>query len=90
VVILAIQNTHFSILSNNFLTQTSTDYLSHLILSLNIIFQCIFLLLREKEREKGEIEGDRGDKNNKKRQMCYSELSYMKVYCSQMDIDTSF
>jgi hypothetical protein len=40
-LILAIQNAYFSILTTNFSKQTSTtDYLLHSQLSLNIIFQC--------------------------------------------------
>jgi hypothetical protein len=45
LVILVTENTHFSILTNTFSIQTLSNYLFHYLFSLNIIFQCFFIVL---------------------------------------------
>jgi hypothetical protein len=63
-LILAIQNTYFSILSTNFSKQTSTDYLLHSQLSLNIIFQCFKNKDKSKDIESTQPDGYFSNKRN--------------------------
>jgi hypothetical protein len=52
VVILHIQNIYFFILATSFLIQILADYLSHFLLYLSIIIQCIFYCESRGRRER--------------------------------------